>query len=66
MPSVGDNMLPNDNYMLLSFINMKLRDFYDSLDSLCSNLDCSKEEIIERLESIDYIYDKENNKFIAK
>ena len=59
-------MLPNDNYMLLSFINMKLRDFYDNLDSLCDDLDYSKEEIIERLESIDYIYDEANNKFIAK
>ena len=59
-------MLPTDNYMLLSFINMKLRDFYDSLDSLCDDLDCSKEEVIERLESIDYIYDNVNNQFIAK
>lgn len=59
-------MLPTDNYMLLSFINMKLRDFYDNLDSLCDDLDYSKEEIIERLESIDYIYDEANNKFIAK
>ena len=59
-------MLPTDNYMLLSFINMKLRDFYDNLDSLCDDLDYSKEEIIERLESIDYFYDEANNKFIAK
>lgn len=59
-------MLPTDNYMLLSFINMKLRDFYDSLDSLCDDLDCSKEEVLERLGSIDYIYDEANNQFIAK
>ena len=31
-------MLPSDNYMLLSFINMKLRDFYKSLDDLCDDL----------------------------
>jgi len=59
-------MLPQDNFMLLSFINMKLRDFYDSLDSLCDDLDCSKEEVINRLESIGYVYDEANNKFIAK
>ena len=59
-------MLPTDNYMLLSFINMKLRDFYDNLDSLCDDLDCSKEEVLERLGSIDYIYDEANNQFIAK
>ena len=59
-------MLPADNYMLLSFINMKLRDFYKSLDDLCDDLDESKEEIINRLESIGYIYNKNLNKFIEK
>lgn len=59
-------MLPSDNYMLLSFINMKLRDFYDNLDSLCDDLDIDKEEIITRLESINYIYNLELNKFIEK
>jgi len=59
-------MLPADNYMLLSFINMKLRDFYKSLDDLCDDLDESKDDIINRLESIGYIYDKDLNKFIEK
>ena len=59
-------MLPNDNYMLLSFINMKLRDFYDSLDSLCDDLDESRSDIENRLESIGYIYDSNLNKFIHK
>lgn len=59
-------MLPQDNFMLLSFINMKLRDFYDNLDDLCSDLDIEKEEVINRLESIDYVYDSNLNKFIAK
>lgn len=59
-------MLPTDNYMLLSFINMKLRDFYSSLDDLCDDLDESKDDIESRLESIGYIYDKTLNKFIEK
>ena len=59
-------MLPTDNYMLLSFINMKLRDFYDSLDSLCDDLDENKDDITNRLNSIDYIYDEELNQFISK
>lgn len=56
-------MLPNDPVMLLSYINMKLRDQYSSLDDLCDDLDVSKEEIIEKLKMIDYIYDNEKNQF---
>lgn len=59
-------MLPTDNNMLLSFINMKLRDFYKNLDDLCDDLDESKDDIVTRLNSIGYIYNEELNKFIAK
>ena len=41
-----ENQLPRDPYMLLSVINMKLRDFYASLDALCDALDCRVEDII--------------------
>ena len=30
--------LPNDPIMLLSMINLKLRDFYPTLDALCEDL----------------------------
>lgn len=40
-------MLPQDADMLLSIINMKLRDFYGSLDALCEDLDEDKEQITE-------------------
>ena len=33
--------LPEDPMMLYSFINMKLRDFYPSLDALCED-ECRK------------------------
>lgn len=56
-------MLPNDPVMLLSYVNMKLRDQYKSLDDLCDDLDISKQEIVEKLKSIDYIYDIEKNQF---
>lgn len=56
-------MLPNDPVMLLSFINMKLRDQYDSLDSLCDDFNVSKEEVIKKLKTIDYIYNNEKNQF---
>ena len=56
-------MLPNDPVMLLSTINLKLRDFYGSLDSLCKGLDVDKKEIEEKLASIDYHYDENLNQF---
>lgn len=56
-------MLPKDPAMLLSFINMKLRDQYDSLESLCDDLDISQDEVIQTLQKIDYIYDEQLNQF---
>lgn len=57
-------MIPQDPVMLLSFINLKLRDFYSDLDHLCDDLDVDKEEILLKLESIDYRYDRERNQFV--
>ena len=56
--------LPNDPVILLSTINMKLRDFYSSLDALCEDLDENKEEIMEKLSAIDYQYDEDRNQFV--
>ena len=56
-------MIPKDPAMLLSYVNMKLRDQYDSLESLCDDLDISMSEIVEKLKTIDYIYDFEKNQF---
>ena len=36
-------MLPEDPDMLASFLNMKLRDQYSSLDALCDDLELDKE-----------------------
>ena len=57
-------MLPKDNVMLLSFVNMKLRDFYTSLDDLCKDYGVTASEIKNRLKSIDYEYDVKINQFI--
>ena len=35
--------LPEEPMMLYSFINMKLRDSYPSLDALCEDLNVEKE-----------------------
>ena len=57
-------MLPKDPTILLSYVNLKLRDFYDSLESFCDDMDVSENEITDKLASIDYHYDKEKNRFV--
>jgi hypothetical protein len=57
-------MLPKDPVMLLSFVNLKLRDFYGSLDALCDDLDADCGEIESKLAGIDYHYDEEKNQFV--
>ena len=56
--------LPKDPVMLLSFVNLKLRDYYPSLDEMCSDMEIDKSDIISKLSSIDYEYDKDLNKFV--
>lgn len=57
-------MIPNDPVMLLSYVNLKLRDFYTNLDALCEDLDADRNEIVENLAGIDYHYDEEKNQFV--
>lgn len=57
-------MIPNDPVMLLSVLNLKLRDFYASLDALCEDMDIDKKTIIEKMKTIDYHYDEEKNQFV--
>ena len=56
--------IPNDPVILLSFINMKLRDFYNDLDNLCDDLELNQEELLQKLQMIDYHYNREHNQFI--
>lgn len=55
--------LPNDPMMLLSFINMKLRDFYPTLDSLCEDMNIDRAELEKRLNDAGFEYNEELNKF---
>lgn len=57
-------MIPSDPIMLLSFINLKLRDYYGSLGALCEDMDVSEAEIVEKLASVNYRYDAEKNQFV--
>ena len=56
--------LPNDPVMLMSVINLKLRDFYSNLDALCEDMNVDKGERLEKLSSAGLEYDEEHNQFI--
>ena len=49
--------LPKDPMMLFSFINMKLRDYYPSLDALCADMN------VNRLKEAGFEYNPSQNKF---
>jgi len=55
--------IPKDPFMLLSYVNTKLRDDYSSLNDLCESLSVEESELRTKLSSIGYEYNKELNKF---
>lgn len=54
---------PKDPAMLMSWVNMKLRDFYGSLDELCDDLEIDRNDLEERLGKAGFEYNAELNKF---
>lgn len=56
-------MIPNDPFMLLSYINMKLRDEFDNLDDLCNGLDIDKSEVLDKLRNAGFEYIPSLNQF---
>ena len=56
--------LQRDPVMLLSVVNTKLRDYYSTLDVLCEDMQVDKQELIGKLEMIDYTYDAGSNQFV--
>ncbi len=57
-------MIPQDPFILLSWVNTQLRDNYSSLADLCEDQDVSEEELIAKLAALGYNYDKEQNRFL--
>ncbi|HIQ66794.1 MAG TPA: DUF4250 domain-containing protein [Candidatus Coproplasma stercoravium] len=55
--------MPNDAAMLLSLVNMKLRDGSPSPEELCEECGWDCAELYRRLASIGCIYDEEKNRF---
>lgn len=58
------DMVPKDPVMLLSFVNLKLRDYYQDFAMMCEELDLDRDEIVQKLSSIDYHYDETRNQFV--
>ena len=58
------NEIPKDPFILYSWANLKLRDYYPSLDALCEDLDVDKDALIQKLAGINYEYNEERNQFV--
>ena len=56
--------MPSDPAMLLSLVNMRLRDRYGSLEALCDDRGWEQSTLRSRLEAIDYRYCEEQNQFV--
>ncbi len=56
--------LPSDPIMLLSVVNLKLRDFYPSLDALCDDMGADRDALCKALSAAGYVYDAARNQFI--
>ena len=56
--------LPNDPIMLMSVINLKLRDFYSNLDDMCDDMELERKNIEDKRSLIGFKYSEERNQFI--
>ena len=59
-------MLPKDPNMLLSVLNMQMRDKGITLDEAAAENMCTREELCEKLEKLGYVYNEALNRFTAK
>lgn len=55
--------IPSDPHMMMSYVNLKLRDYYSDLESLCDDMDVSQSDIEEKLNGAGYFYDRDANRF---
>lgn len=55
--------LPKDPFILLSYINTKLRDEYGSLDALCDDMDLDRAGLEKTLAEAGFEYMQQINQF---
>ncbi len=58
--------LPKDPNMLLSYVNTQLRDNYPSLEEMAGAMDFDIDELLAKMDSSGFVFDKKVNKFISK
>ena len=56
-------MLPNDPFILVSYVNMKLRDGCMSLQEFCEENGIDREELEEKLAAAGFRFDEETGQF---
>ncbi|WP_321992876.1 DUF4250 domain-containing protein [Clostridium butyricum] len=59
----NEDMIKMDSIILLSFINTKLRDEYNTLNLLCCDLNLDEKLLINKLHDVGYEYNKDINQF---
>lgn len=52
--------------ILLSIVNMKLRDYYPNLEELSLQEDLDINELMGKFKEMGYIYDEKTNQFIGE
>jgi predicted MarR family transcription regulator len=60
-----EQIMAMDSNILLSLINMKLRDEFESLEDLCVEYDVDDTVIINKLKIIGYKYNHNTNQFVS-
>lgn len=55
--------LPQDPFILLSYVNTHLRDNFSSLEAFCEDAGVSVSELVSKLEQAGFQYDPEQNQF---
>ncbi len=58
--------MPTDPVILLSFVNMKLRDQYGSLEDLCRDYGADQPELTRKLWEAGYVYHQEHRQFVPR
>ena len=56
-------MIPQDPFILLSWLNMKLRDEYSSFDELCTSFGLERQMLEDKMKSAGFVYDPVANQF---